>query len=514
MGVPAFGIYLYWMFVRRKRNKSGVVSIQVIDKSLGRYKVVRTIGSSSDGPTIEKLFGEGESWARKQHGLEFDFDKTDDLFEHFIDGIKQVNMVGHELLLGKIFNDIGFNRIKDELFKKLVLARLCYPGSKLKTTDHLRRYEGYETDEDKIYRYLDKLHHTQKRAVQQISYEHTLKILDNKINIVFYDVTTLYFEIEQEDKLRKTGYSKDGKHHCPQIVLGLLVSTDGYPLAYEIYEGNKFEGDTMLPVVNLFKRKYKLQNLVIVADAGLLSNKNMEALQQNRCQYILGARIKNESNAVKNKILSLKLKNGESGIIQKDEQNKIVVSYSDSRARKDDHNRQRGIQKLEKLISTKRLAKTQINNKGYNKFLKMTGEVEVVLDQTKIDQDKKWDGLKGYLTNTALSKDDIIKNYGHLWRIEKAFRVAKTDIKIRPIYHQLPHRIEAHICIAFVAYKIYKELERQLKELKTELSPEKAIEIAKTIYCITAQKPKSNEILSRVLLLNEEQQALAKLFNF
>lgn len=490
------------------------MSIQVIDKSSAQYRVVKTIGSSSNKKIAEKLFDEGELWIRKQQGLELDFDKTDDLFEHFIDGIKQISVIGHELLLGRIFNDIGFNKVKDELFKRLVLARLCYPGSKLKTTEYLRRYEGYETDEDKIYRYLDKLHSTQKRAVQQISYEHTLKIIDNKINIVFYDVTTLYFEIEQEDILRKTGYSKDGKHQCPQIVLGLLVSTGGYPLAYEIYQGNKFEGDTMLPVINLFKRRYKLQNLIIVADAGLLSNKNIEALQQNHCQYILGARIKNESNGVKNKILALKLKSGESDIIQKDEQNKIVISYSNSRAKKDDANRQRGILKLEKLIRTKRLTKAQINNKGYNKFLKMTGEVEVILDKTKIELDKKWDGLKGYLTNTALSKEDIINNYGHLWRIEKAFRVAKSDLKIRPIYHQLPHRIEAHICIAFVAYKIYKELERLLKELKTELSPEKAIEIAKTIYCMKAQKPKSNEILNRVLLLNEEQRVLAKLFNF
>ena len=123
------------MFVRRKQNTSGRVSIQVIDKSSGRYKAVKTIGSSFNKQTIEKLFAQGELWIRNQQGLEFDFDKTDDLFEHFIDGIKQISIIGHELLLGKIFNDIGFNRIKDELFKKLVLARLCYPGSKLKTTD-------------------------------------------------------------------------------------------------------------------------------------------------------------------------------------------------------------------------------------------------------------------------------------------------------------------------------------------------------------------------------------------
>ncbi len=502
------------MFVRRKQNKSGVVSVQIIDKSSGRYKVLKTIGSSSDSQSIEKLLRQGEAWIKEQRGLEIDFDRIDDLFDQFIGGIKQINVVGPELLLGRIFDDIGFNKIKDELFRKLVLARLCYPGSKLKTTDHLRRYEGYDTDEDKIYRYLDKLHNTQKRAVQQISYEHTLKILDNKINIVFYDVTTLYFEIEQEDKLRKTGYSKDGKHQCPQIVLGLLVSTGGYPLAYEIYKGNKFEGDTMLPVVNLFKRKYKLQDLVIVADAGLLSTKNMNALRENHCQYILGGRIKNESSAIKNQILALQLKNGESQIIQKDEQNKLVISYSDGRAKKDEYNRQKGILKLEKLISSKKLTKTQINNKGYNKFLKMTGKIDVILDQAKIEEDKKWDGLKGYITNTSLSKDDIISNYGHLWRIEKAFRIAKTDIKIRPIYHHLPHRIEAHICIAFASYKVYKELERRLKDLDTALSPEKAIEIAKTIYCITAQKPKSNDVFKKVILLNEEQEDLAKLFDF
>lgn len=144
----------------------------------------------------------------------------------------------------------------------------------------------------------------------------------------------------------------------------------------------------------------------------------------------------------------------------------------------------------------------------------MSGEVKIAIDKSRIEQDKKWDGLKGYLTNTTLPKDEVIGNYGHLWKIEKAFRIAKTDIKIRRIYHQLPGRIEAHICIAFVAYKVYKELERQLKELKSTLSPEKAIEIAKTIYCIQAQKPKSNEVVERTLILNEEQQLLAKLFGF
>lgn len=358
------------------------------------------------------------------------------------------------------------------------------------------------------------MHKTQKRTVQQISYKHTLEVLGGHISIVFYDVTTLYFEIKQEDELRKTGFSKEGKHQNPQIVLGLLVSVGGYPLAYEIYKGNKFEGDTMLPVINLFKRKYKLKKLVIVADAGLLSAKNIQSLQNNHYEYILGARIKNESAEIKAGILALELKNGQSAVIRKDEQSKLIISYSEPRAIKDNYNRQRGINKLEKQIKAKRLTKAHINNKGYNRFLKMTGDVKISIDKTRINEDKKWDGLKGYITNTTLSKEAVIENYRHLWNIEKAFRIAKTDIEIRPIYHQLQRRIEAHICLAFVAYKIYKELERQLFEKKTALSVEKAIEIAKTIYSIKAQKPKSKEVFERILLLNEEQKLLAKLFGF
>lgn len=393
-----------------------------------------------------------------------------------------------------------------------MLARLCYPASKLKTVDYLRRYEQFDTNEAAIYRYMDKLNKTQKRSVQCISYKHTLSILSQRIQVVFYDVTTLYFDIEQEDELRKPGFSKDGKHQNPQIVLGLLVSEGGYPLAYEIYEGNKFEGDTMLPVLNLFRRKYKLSHLVVVADAGLLSQRNIEALEQNGYQYILGARIKNESRSVQAQIMALELMDGESAVLQKSEKLKLIISYSAARARKDNHNRERGLKKLQKQIKAGRLTKGQLTSRGYNKFLTLQGEVNLAIDQSRIKADTKWDGLKGYLTNTTLSKEAVIENYGHLWRIEKAFRVAKTDIKVRPVFHYARRRIEAHICIAFVAYKIYKELERQLYEKKAVFSPANAIEIAKTIYSIKAIKPSSGELFEKTLLLNDEQRTLFQLF--
>lgn len=238
----------------------------------------------------------------------------------------------------------------------------------------------------------------------------------------------------------------------------------------------------------------------------------LDELQNKGYEYILGARIKNESNVVKKVILSLSLNNGESTIIKKDEHTKIIISYSANRAKKDEYNRKKGLQKLEKTIASGKLNKKNINNRGYNKYLKLEGDIAVSIDYQKYKADGCRDGLKGYLTNTTLAKDEVIENYQQLWMIEKAFRISKTDLKIRPIYHRLKHRIEAHICIAFCAYKIYKELERQLKEKQSALSPEKVIDILKTINAITIKSPYSENKATRLLLKKEEQIELLKLF--
>lgn len=501
------------MFVRKKRNTSGTISVQVIDKSSGWYKVLKTIGSSTKREEIDKLLNEAHDWIKIRTGkYEIDFLNEEQTSNSVLENIKELTVSGPEKLLGKIFDEIGFNKIPDELFRKLVIARLCFPVSKLKTTDYFSKYQFFEIDVQNVYRYLDKLYNIQKQTVQQISYEHTLKILNNGISIVFYDVTTLYFEIDSEDDLRKRGFSKEGKHHRPQILLGLLVSIDGYPLAYEIFEGNKFEGHTMLPVIEEFKRKYKLSDLIIIADSGLFSNQNITELQEKGYQYIIGARIKNEKDEIKKRILSLNLGNGKSEIIQKSDEVSLIVSYSEARAGKDKLNRDRGITRLEKTVKSGKLTKSSLNKRGYNKFLKIENEVKVTIDESKIKEDSKWDGLKGYLTNTKLSKQEIIENYNELWKIEKAFRIAKTDLAIRPIYHRLRRRIEAHICISFVAYKLYKELERQLRVKKAGISPEKAIEIAKTIYTIKLKTP-TNRSITKTLYLRQEQIDLVKLFD-
>ena len=500
------------MFVREKKNTSGVVSIQIITKVKGKSKLIKTIGSSSDSNIITELIRQGQQFIASFGGQQsLDFSNESSLLKSVFQNISSHIEVGTEFLLGKIFDDIGFSSVKDALFRQLVLSRLTYPASKLRTSNYLDKYHDIDTPVQQIYRYMDKLHSTQKDFVQQISYEHTKKILGGRVNVVFYDVTTIYFEVDQEDDLRRTGFSKEGKHQNPQIVLGLLVRKNGYPLAYDIFEGNKFEGHTMLPIIDSFKEKFRLEQLVIIADSGLLSNSNIDELKHGGYEFILGARIKNVRRDIQKKILSLNLKNGDSAVVNKDDL-KLIITYSDKRAKKDLLNREKGLKKIEKQIKTGRLTKASINNRGYNKYLKMDGQINIAIDYQKYNNDAAWDGLKGYLTNTSMSKDEIIENYGHLWQIEKAFRISKTDLKIRPIYHRLQRRIETHICISFVAYKVYKELERQLKEMKVEYSPEKAIEIAKTIYQVKANT--QNGEVSHILLINDEQKKIAQLFNF
>ncbi|MEA1886829.1 MAG: transposase [Bacteroidota bacterium] len=230
---------------------------------------------------------------------------------------------------------------------------------------------------------MDTLHRSLKDQVEQISFDYTISVLGGKISAVFYDMTTLYFEAEDEDDLRIAGYSKDGKPHHPQILLGLLVGPNGYPIGYELFEGNK--------------------------------------------------------------------------------------------------------------------------------YLKLEGDVKIEIDYEKFETDDKWDGLKGYVTNTRLSAKKVIQNYNQLWQIERAFRISKTDLRIRPIYHRNGNRIESHICISFVAYTIYKEVERRLAEKNIPLSPARVAELTRTMYTIKIKIPETDQWEIIPFEWTDEQELVGKI---
>ena len=505
------------MFIRKKPNSSGSQSVQVIQKINGRYKVVKTIGSATTQQELDKLENLAKQEISKLSGNPqrlFGFE-SDEIIEQAFSVLNNASIrtLGPEIIFGKIYDYIGFGSIKEEFFRHLVIARLAFPLSKLKTIDYLYRYQGKSLDIDAVYRFLDKLNDKLKPEVEQIAFNHTLKVLENKISVVFYDMTTLYFEASDEDDLRKTGFSKDGKHQCPQIYIGLLVGLGGYAIGYDIYEGNIYEGHTLIPFIEKISLKFKLNKPIIIADAGLLSNDNIKALEANKYEYIIGARLKNETEKIKKEILKTQFINGTTRSLKKSENTRLIVNYSTARAVKDAYNRNRGLTRLEKQIKSGKLTKSNINNKGYNKYLKLNGDVTIEIDYQKYNQDQIWDGLKGYVTNTKLTVDEVMENYKNLWHIEKAFRMSKTDLRIRPIYHRLRNRIEAHICISFTAYCILKELERVLYAEKSKLSLKKAAELTHNMYQITYTLPESKHTKYKLLNMDDEQKELYQIIS-
>ena len=505
------------MFVRKKHNKSGSTSIQIISKSSGKFRLIETIGSSFDEQEIAVLFAKGKQRIKEKEGQFTLFvDGQDAAVESFLSELHnaQIRTIGPELVFGKIYDHIGYGTINNSLFRHLVISRLAFPLSKLKTVEYLYRYQGISITTDAVYRFLDKLGLDLKETVEDIGFQHTKRVLQGEISIVFYDMTTLYFEASDEDHLRKTGFSKDGKHSNPQIYLGLLVGLGGYAIGYDIFEGNIYEGHTLIPVIEKISKRFALDKPIVVADAGLLTSANISDLEENGYEYILGARIKGSAKAIKKTLDSTVFKNGDHiAISDEHKASRLIIQYSDDRAKKDSHNRARGLERLKKQIKTGKLTKNNINNRGYNKYLKMEGEIKISIDTQKYISDAKWDGLKGYVTNSKLSDKEIISNYRNLWHIEKAFRMSKTDLRIRPIYHRLKHRIEAHISLSFAAYTIYKELERILKIEKFELSPEKATEITRNIYHIEITLPESRKTKNIILKMDELQNKLIEIVN-
>lgn len=504
------------MFARKKRNQSGTVSVQVIDKSEG-YRVVKSFGSSNDPQEVGRMLELAKLFIEQRQGQYslFPEDHRDRaVIADFVGQLENasVRTVGPELIFGRLFDEIGFGEIREKLFRDIVVARLVYPVSKLKTIDYLSRYEGKTLNVQEVYRFLDRLNERHADEAKKTAYAHSKKLL-KRIGVVFHDMTSLYFEAEDEDDLRKTGFSKDGKFQNPQIMLGLLVGEKGYPIGYDIFEGNTFEGKTLLPVLEQIQKRYSFGNPVVVADAAMLSKDNLDALDAGKFPFIVAARLRNESGDMQKTILARcrGLGDGQTVDIAHQQGRRLIVSYSDQRAKKDRHNRERGLQRLRKRIRSGRMTKEQLNNRGYNKFLKLAGKIEVAIDESKVAEAARWDGLKGYMSNTGLPPSEIIENYGHLWQIERAFRISKTDLRIRPMYHRRRRRIEAHILVAFVAYTIYKELERRLAEANIPISPKRAAELTQTMYEMSFRYPDDPVDQHVLLKMDAGQQQLYNL---
>lgn len=509
------------MFVRKKKNRSGSTSIVIVDKCGGRFKELHTVGIAHSEEEVRNLVLQGHKWIDGHWGIQrMDFEgadsKADEIVnaERFLDQVDSVLLNGAKLILDKVYDSVGFNRIADEVLRQLVIARLCQPMSKMATVDYLKSHFDEDVDLSKVYRYLDKLYNTQQEEVQRISVEHTFKVLGGRIEMLFYDVTSLYFESFKEDVLRSPGFSKDGKTAETQIILGLLVCENGYPLAYSIFNGAQYESYTMIPIIDDFKQRFGLDDFVVVADSGFMIKRNIEMLRSGGYSFIVGARIKKSASELRTWILSLPHTDGLYHEKTLENGDRLIVTYSSKRASKDAFNRNKGVQRLKKSFASGKITKDNINKRGYNKFLKIENDVAVTINEDKIAEDAQWDGMKGYVTNTSLNPQDVVAQYHGLWVVERAFRVSKGTIETRPIFHFTERRIEAHVCLCFVAFKIYKELERVLRILEMDMSVDTLLKIAKTISTIRLRLPLNDKIITRTMILTPEHRSLQPLLDY
>lgn len=483
------------LHIRQKKNSSGSVSIQIIDRIDRKYKVVETIACVKNDTDLEIFLDVATKRLVelncKSYPTLFDEKKEDELT--FLElGNRDLIPIGDELIYGRLFAQLGCSNLqldykRLQMFKNLVISRLLYPGSKLYLIDYLEYFKKETIDKNGIYRFLDTIYQEGlKLQIEKCVFEHTFKKMNNTITFTFYDVTTLYFESESEDDLRKIGYSKEGKLARPQIQLGLFTTLQGYPLSFEVYEGNKYEGHTLVDVLKNFQEKFKLPNKpIVVADRGMLNNDNLAYLENNGYKYILAAKIKNISHELKTQISNLTFI--DNGVIHTlkltkdipysdDRDNKqtlhinqrLVLSYSSQRAKKDKYNRDKAIERLEKKMkASKSITKKDLKLSYYAKYLNFDDSncnLAFNINTNKIQDDSKLDGIKGFITNDfQLSPNEIIEHYNNQYDVERAFRISKTDLKIRPIYHRLETRIKAHILISFVSYAIYKEFESKMK---------------------------------------------------
>jgi hypothetical protein len=445
--------------VRKVKTASGAIAVQVVQYEGHRCKIVKHIGSSKEEAELRLLIQKAREWISTQTGQSslFSEQRQKILF------VDRGECIGVRLAFAREFllqcaHQCGLAGLS-ALLMDLAIMRLIEPASKLRSVELLNHYFGIFYSQ-RIYRNIPKLIKL-KALVEQHAFSLAVNEFHEPFYFVLYDVTTLYFETGKSDELRVPGFSKDNKPQQPQIVIGLLVTQSGFPLSYEVFAGNTFEGHTMLPIIEKFMASHKHSKPIVVADAAMLSEERLAELKDRNISYIVGARLANSSIDFINKVHSA-LSNENTGPCRFPSiHGHIVCDFSLKRYKKELYELNQQIKKAEELVAK------QSDGKRV-KFIKKVSKQKIEINTALIDKHRLLLGIKGYTTNIAeegLSNQKVIEYYHQLWRIEQSFRMSKTDLQTRPVFHRREDAIRSHILICFVALILEKYL-----ELKTQLS--------------------------------------------
>lgn len=513
-----FAYYLCRMFIRKKRTPNSTkTAIQLVDNlrqgKKVKQKIIRHFGYAMNEEEVTGLMKIAHAYQESLLSVKMPtvFERGDlhntvvEQGDKALNQIKPLHVnlrdikeikrlhVGIHQSYGRIFDSIGFHKIVKtpsrkktsvRLMRDIVMARIINPMSKRGSVMMLEEEYGIRANLNSVYNMMDLVDNSAIDKIKQLSYQYSKNLLDEKINIVFYDCTTLYFESFTEDELKENGYSKDGKFNQSQVLLAVMVTQYGLPIGYELYEGSKFEGHTLDKALERLHQQYKIDKLIFVADAALLSTDNIQSFKEKKQPFIVGARIKNVNKELTAKILGketyLPLYGEQTpdddrtfiNIVNEDG-TRLIVTHSNKRAKKDKHDREKAIESLSKRIAKSTDPKSLINNFGYKKFIRIEGNATIGTDLEKIKEAERWDGLHGIMTNIQdESATMLLAHYKGLWQVEETFRISKHDLRMRPIFHWTPKRIKAHIALCFMALMCVRVLEHRVRLQYKKLSPE------------------------------------------
>ena len=482
--------------------------------------------------------------------IDLDSVKREDYNVNLLDILEEDRIInGIHDIYGKLYDELNFKSVlpnaarhqaASKALKEIVLARVANPDSKSASVDMLASKFGINLNLKTVYRMMDMIDDKQIKKLNTLVLNKTKSLLDNKIDVIYFDATTLYFEsfsedidnLENEDEaIRKNGYSKDGKFNQPQVVLALLVTKQGLPIGYKAFSGDTFDGHTIIPSLKEIEDEFKVDNIVYVADAGMFNKTNLAEFDKDtnkNITYIVGAKIKTMSKEYKKQILDtadMKDINDDTKVKTIEYQGKkLLVSYSKKRAKKDKFEREKAIAKLKKRLESSKSVKSQLSNNGYKKYLQLEDstatkdnktkscDLSISLNEDKIKEDEAWDGLKGIITNnTTLSNEELIHQYTNLWQVEESFRITKHDLKIRPIYHWKPSRVKAHLAISFIAYTLVRHLEYRVRLQYKKLSPQKIRNILLSIQSSILYDTQTDKKFSMPSKVSQDAKKIYKL---
>ena len=497
------------MHIRQLKSRNGNLQVQVVQKIGRQNKVVRHLGTARNELETSELVSLAKEYIENQRIRSGKISFFDNRYSTSEMG-KILSKFCIRRILDSVMFDffshfyrvLDFDKIGNKGFTDLVIARILFPASKAKTRDFLESKLNKRYSLSGLYRIMEEMYRLDFQSRLEEKMTAFTRVFSPTVSVLFFDVTTLYYESFDEDDLRKFGFSKDNKANQPQLVVTLTVTADGFPLHLRVFPGNKFEGHVMLPCIREIIQKYHLNHFVVVADSAMVSHINMEELEKENLFYIVGARLGNLPATLREQIITVPKVDGATKRFAVGNNRVLVVSYSQKRANKDRSDREKQLKRAQFAVQNPSVVSKRF------KFLRKVKNHNLEVNAENVTKAQLLEGLKGYLTNAVgFPDDEIIAKYSQLWQVEKSFRISKSDLKARPVFHTVREKIEVHLTIVFASLAIIR-----LVEKTTSKSVQKVLWLLDQVKEVIMEDTVSGERISKYSEIeNQETKDLLKL---